>query len=73
MPIKALFSPLLLVHMSIHEDAPVRLLDTFDWYSPQYQWKHTVVEVEGWFKEMGLGELDSEGFPVSVRGRKPLA
>jgi SAM-dependent methyltransferase len=73
MPIRVIFSPLLLVHMSLHENGPVRLLDTFDWYSPQYQWKHTVPEVEGWFKEMGLGELNSEGFPVSVRGRKPLA
>ncbi len=71
-PIKALFSPLLLVHLSIHEKKEVRVLDTFDWYSPQYQWKHTVAEVEGWFKEMGLGELNSAGFPVSVRGRKPV-
>lgn len=72
MPLKILLSPLMLVHMSIHEKAEVRVLDTFDWYSPQYQWKHTVAEVEGWFREMGLEELNSEGFPVSVRGRKPL-
>lgn len=73
LPIKALFSPLLLVHVSVHEKAAVRLLDTFDWYAPQYQWKHTVEEVRGWFKALGFEELNSEGFPVSVRGRKPAA
>jgi SAM-dependent methyltransferase len=70
-PVKALFSPLLLVHMSIHEKPEIRLLDTFDWYSPQYQWKHTVKEVEGWFREEGLVDIDSHGFEVSVRGRRP--
>jgi len=69
-PVKALLSPLLLVQMSIHEKPEIRLLDTFDWYSPQYQWKHTVNEVEGWFHEEGIENINSEGFPVSVRGRK---
>ncbi len=69
-PIKALLSPLLLVHLSIHENSDIRLLDTFDWYSPQYQWKHTVREVKGWFHEEGFEDVDSTGFEVSVRGRR---
>ncbi len=68
--VKVLLSPLLLVHLSIHEKREIRLLDTFDWYSPQYQWKHTVREVEEWFREEGFEEIDSSGFAVSVRGRR---
>jgi hypothetical protein len=66
-----LVSPLLLIHVSTHPRAEVRLLDTFDWYSPQYQWKHTVQEVENWFRDEGFVDIDSSGFQVSVRGRKP--
>ena len=70
-PIRILLSPLLLVAVSVHKKAEIRLLDTFDWYSPQYQWKHTVAEVEGWFRALGMEQIDSEGYSVSVRGRKP--
>lgn len=45
------------------------VLDTFDAYSPRYQWKHTESEVMGWFKEADLEELSVLSFPVSVRGR----
>ena len=72
-PIKAVFSPLLLVHLSVHPKAAVRLLDTFDWYSPRYQWKHTVPEVAGWYQELGFVDIDTSGFPVSVRGVRPSA
>ena len=72
-PVKVLGSPLLLVHVAIHPDANVRLLDTFDWYSPRYQWKHTVEEVAGWFRDEGLVDIDTTGFEVSVRGRRPTA
>jgi len=47
------------------------ILDTFDTYSPRYQWKHTRLEVLGWFKEAGLEEIAVLPFPVSVRGRAP--
>jgi hypothetical protein len=46
------------------------VLDTFDWYSPLYQWKHTSPEVRGWFEEAGLGEVMELSFPVSFRGVK---
>lgn len=70
-PVKAVMSPLLLVQVAVHPKAAVRLLDTFDWYSPQYQWKHTVNEVAGWFRDEGLIEIDMTGFEVSARGRRP--
>jgi SAM-dependent methyltransferase len=67
-----LFIPLLPV--SAHPDPEWRVLDTFDWYSPRYQWKHTWAEVEGWFREAGLAGIRRSRFPVSVAGdRKPAA
>jgi len=57
-----------LLPTSLNPDPEWRWLDTFDWYSPTYQWKHTYVEVEGWFREAGLTEIRRERFPVSVRG-----
>lgn len=46
------------------------VMDTFDVYSPRYQWKHTEPEVAGWFKEANLKEIKILNFPVSVRGRQ---
>ena len=46
------------------------VMDTFDVYSPRYQWKHTEPEVVGWFKEAKLNEIMVLNFPVSVRGRR---
>lgn len=46
------------------------VMDTFDVYSPRYQWKHTEPEVVGWFKEACLDEVRVLDFPVSVRGKK---
>jgi SAM-dependent methyltransferase len=49
------------------------VLDTFDAYAPRYQWKHTEPEVVGWLKDAKLEEIKVLSFPVSVRGRKPVA
>jgi len=56
--------------VSGHPDPEWRILDTFDWYSPRYQWTHTDAEVEGWFRESGLTDLWHGSFPVSVRGTR---
>jgi SAM-dependent methyltransferase/uncharacterized protein YbaR (Trm112 family) len=47
-----------------------RILDTFDWYSPRYQWKHTYPQVYKWFKEADLEDIELLDVPISVRGRK---
>jgi SAM-dependent methyltransferase/uncharacterized protein YbaR (Trm112 family) len=47
-----------------------RVLDTFDWYSPFYQWKHTYPEVHKWFKEAKLTDIHVLDVPVSMWGRK---
>jgi len=49
-----------------------RVLDTFDWYSPTYQSKHTYEQVFRWFEDCGLEDLHVGGTPISVRGRRPL-
>ncbi|HZU99566.1 MAG TPA: class I SAM-dependent methyltransferase [Planctomycetota bacterium] len=58
---------------SDHSDPQWRVLDTFDWYSPRYQWKHTEDEVRRWFLDLGfeaVGRLPERSM-VSVRGRRP--
>ena len=47
-----------------------RVLDTFDWYSPKYQSKHTYPEVFGWFRQAGLRQLMLYEPPVAVRGTR---
>ncbi|TAM80117.1 MAG: methyltransferase domain-containing protein [Acidobacteria bacterium] len=67
-----LFYPLRLVtKIAMHPDPEWRVLDTFDWYSPRYQWKHTFSELEEWFREAGLTQITIMPRPVAVRGRRP--
>jgi len=47
-----------------------RWIDTFDWYSAEFQSHHTPDEVKDWFHEAGFRELHVLGFPVSVIGVK---
>jgi SAM-dependent methyltransferase len=60
-----------LLPVSTHPQHDWRVLDTLDWYSPRFQWKHRWTEVEGWFEEAGLGEIRRGSIPVSVWGRAP--
>jgi SAM-dependent methyltransferase len=64
----------LLTHLPISrsDDMTEAVLETFDWYSPKYQWKHDWAEVEGWFEDEGLVEVVRGQFPVAVRGRTSL-
>src|SRR5215469_1133168 len=52
-------------------DGTLRVLDTFDWYSPKYQSKHTYEEVFRWFESCGLEDLRVLHEPIAVRGTKP--
>ncbi|MBI3399375.1 MAG: methyltransferase domain-containing protein [Deltaproteobacteria bacterium] len=54
-----------------------RWLDTFDWYTPKYQWKHTWPEVFKWYKEerftnIELYDIDKESSlcQICMRGKK---
>lgn len=56
---------------SLHPNYRYRWLDTFDWYAPKYQWKHTEEEVVGWFANAGLQDVRMFSPPICVRGKKP--
>jgi SAM-dependent methyltransferase len=60
----------MLLPTSPEPDPQWRWLDTFDWYSPRYQWKHSFAEVEGWFREAGLTDVRRAGARTAVSGRK---
>jgi len=47
-----------------------RVLDTFDWYSPKYQWWHTDYEVFTWFDQAGLKNIRVLELPVAISGQK---
>ena len=49
----------------------VRMLDTFDWYSPTYQSKHTYEQVFKWYAAMGMEDMRVGDTSIAVRGRKP--
>jgi SAM-dependent methyltransferase len=57
--------------MSRQRDARERVLETFDYYSPRYQSKHTFPEVHGWFVEAGLTDIRIFDPPVRAIGRRP--
>jgi SAM-dependent methyltransferase len=61
----------ILLPTSNHPDPEWQVLDTFDWYSPRFQWKHTYEEVEGWFRRLGFESVERLRVPVAVRGRRP--
>ncbi|MFY9561009.1 MAG: methyltransferase domain-containing protein [Terriglobales bacterium] len=53
------------------KDPEARMLDTFDWYSPQYQSKHTYEQVFRWYEAMGMEDMRIGEVSIAVRGRKP--
>ena len=56
--------------VSRHPRREWRVLDTFDWYSPKYQSKHTYEQVFRWMQECGMEDLQRGDTPIAVRGRK---
>jgi SAM-dependent methyltransferase len=53
------------------KDPEARMLDTFDWYSPKYQSKHTYEQVFKWYGDMGMEDMRVGENSIAVRGRKP--
>jgi len=47
--------------ISNHPDPRQRVCDTFDWFTPQYQWHHTDKEVSRWFDEVNLVDVVNLG------------
>ncbi len=47
-----------------------RWLDTFDWYTPKYQFKYLYPEIFRWFHDAGFHELEIFGDPIRMSGQK---
>ena len=60
----------LLCPMSSHPDWRWRWLDTFDWYTPQYQWKFLYPEVFRWFRANGFRDVELYDDPIRMRATK---
>jgi len=56
--------------LCMHKNWRWRWLDTFDYFSPRYQWKHTYPEVYSWFIETHLQEIAPLAAPVSMKGKR---
>lgn len=56
--------------ISLHENWAWRWLDTFDWYTPEYQWKFEYPEVFRWFRSNGFLDVEIFDDPIRMRGIK---
>jgi 2-polyprenyl-3-methyl-5-hydroxy-6-metoxy-1,4-benzoquinol methylase len=63
--------PRALLPISLNPRPEWRVLDTYDWYSPKYQWKYTYEEVYPWFEAQGLTDIRVLGAPVALQGTRP--
>ena len=63
----------MLAPISMHADWRWRWLDTFDWYTPRYQWKFLYPEVHRWFLECGFGDIRLFDDPIRMRGTRTPA
>lgn len=60
----------LIAPISLHPDPRWRWLDTFDWYTPRYQWKFRYPTVIRWFRNNGFLDIDVFDEPIRLRGIK---
>lgn len=60
----------LLLPISMHPSWRWRWLDTFDWYTPRYQWKLLYPEVYRWFRDRGFVDVALFDGPIRMRGVK---
>ena len=49
-----------------------RWLDTFDWYTPKYQWKHLYPEIYRWFRDNGFEHVELFDDPIRMSARRAL-
>lgn len=60
----------LLCPISLHPNWRWRWLDTFDWYTPKYQWKSLYPEVFRQFRTSGFLDIEVFDDPIRMRGTK---
>jgi SAM-dependent methyltransferase len=59
-----------LLPVSIQTEPEHQVLDTFDWYSPKYQFKFETNEVAKWFEDEQLKEIQKLPFAVAITASK---
>jgi SAM-dependent methyltransferase len=63
----------LLAPISLHPNWRWRWLDTFDWYTPHYQWKFLYPEIHRWYRDCGFRDIEVFDGPIRMRGSKAVA
>jgi SAM-dependent methyltransferase len=63
----------LAVPISMEPDWRWRWLDTFDWYTPTFQWKYLYPEVYRWFRDAGFENVELFDGPIRMSARKASA
>jgi SAM-dependent methyltransferase len=56
--------------ISPHPHWKWRWLDTFDWYTPRYQFKYLYPEIFRWFRSRGFDQIEVFDGPIRMRGVK---
>jgi SAM-dependent methyltransferase len=56
--------------ISMEREARWRWLDTFDWYTPKYQFKYLYPEIFRWFRDNGFHDVEIFDGPIRMSGRK---
>ena len=56
--------------ISMEREARWRWLDTFDWYTPRYQWKYLYPEIFRWFRDNGFHDVELLDEPIRMSGHK---
>jgi SAM-dependent methyltransferase len=56
--------------ISMEPEARWRWLDTFDWYTPKYQFKYLYPEIFRWFRENGFYDVEIFDGPIRMSGKK---
>ena len=56
--------------ISMEPEARWRWLDTFDWYTPKYQYKYLYPEIFRWFRENGFHDVEIFDGPIRMSGKK---
>lgn len=62
----------LAVPISMEPEWRQRWLDTFDWYTPTYQFKYLYPEVFRWFRDAGFDVVDLLDGPIRLAGLKRI-
>ena len=58
--------------ISMEPAARWRWLDTFDWYTPKYQFKYLYPEIFRWFRDNGFHDIEIFDGPIRMSGKKVM-